>query len=265
MLIAIIIGVIVGAFFFGFPGALLGGVLGFWIAQLLRMVLLKGALGTIRTQFLDSTFAVMGALCKADGRVTRSEIRVAEQLFAKLRLSEEQKTQARASFNRGKEADFDLDAEVATFVKVARGQRALHQMFLQVQIAAIAADGKMDANEHDMLMRVARGLGLSEAELHQLEALLGARSAGETAGDALGSHAGVDRATQLEQAYAMLGIKASASNAEVKKAYRRLMSQNHPDKLAAKGLPESMRAMAEEKTREIGAAYERISTARGMA
>ena len=78
MLIAIIIGALAGGAVFGLPGALLGGVLGFWAAQLIAMTLMKGALGTIRAQFLDSTFAVMGALCKADGQVTRDEIRVAD-------------------------------------------------------------------------------------------------------------------------------------------------------------------------------------------
>ena len=52
------------------------------------------------------------------------------------------------------------------------------------------------------------------------------------------------------------------SDAELKKAYRRLMSQNHPDKLAGKGLPESMREVAQARTSEIGNAYERIKKAR---
>jgi DnaJ like chaperone protein len=68
----------------------------------------------------------------------------------------------------------------------------------------------------------------------------------------------------LDDAYAALGLSPSASDAEVKKVYRRLVSQNHPDKLAGKGLPESMRAMAEERTREINAAYETIKNARGF-
>lgn len=267
MLIAIIIGALIGASFMGFSGALLGGVVGYWLAQLLVMALRRGNLGRIQGQFLESTFAVMGALCKADGQVTRDEIRVAEELFTRLRLSDAQKDDARRAFNRGKQRDFDLDGEVAQFVQVARGQRALHQMFLQVQIAAIAADGKVSAAEHDALMRVARGLGLSEMEIRQLEAMLGARGAagsGQTSGDGLGSTAGVSREDQLKQAYDVLGLSPEASDGEVKKAYRRQMSQNHPDKLAAKGLPESMRAMAEEKTREISAAYERIREARGI-
>ena len=256
----------------GFAGGLLGAVAGFWLFQMVAMGTRRGKLGAIQNQFLNSTFAVMGALCKADGQVTRDEIRVAEELFTRLRMSDEQKERAREAFNRGKAADFDLDAEVEAFRQTARGQRALHQMFLQVQIAAIAADGKVSAAEHDMLTRVARGLGLSEGEIRQLEAMLGMRGAagggagfgGQTSGDGMGSKAGVSQEEQLSQAYDVLGVTAEASDAEVKKAYRRQMSQNHPDKLAAKGMPDSMREMAEQKTREIGAAYERICEARGM-
>ena len=133
-----------------------------------------------------------------------------------------------------------------------RGQQALLQMFLQVQISAVVADGKMHPAEHEMLMRIARGLGLSEAEVRQLEAmLLGGGRASEASSP-----------QRLENAYRVLGVSPSAPDAEVKKAYRRLMSQNHPDKLAAKGLPESMRQMAEQKTREITGAYEIVERAR---
>ncbi|WP_348761507.1 co-chaperone DjlA [uncultured Salinisphaera sp.] len=270
MLIAIIVGALIGASFMGFSGGLLGAVAGFWVFQMVAMGMRRGNLGAIQNQFLNSTFAVMGALCKADGQVTRDEIRVAEQLFTRLRMNEEQKARAREAFNRGKADDFDLDGEVAQFRQTARGQRALHQMFLQVQIAAIAADGKVSNAEHDMLMRVARGLGLSEGEIRQLEAMLGmgggagAGFGGQTSGDGMGSKAGVSQEEQLSQAYDVLGVTAEASDAEVKKAYRRQMSQNHPDKLASKGMPDSMREMAEQKTREIGAAYERICEARGM-
>ena len=59
-------------------------------------------------------------------------------------------------------------------------------------------------------------------------------------------------------------MSRSASDAEITKAYRRLMNQNHPDKLVARGLPESMMKIAEEKTRQIRAAYEVLRDARGM-
>jgi DnaJ like chaperone protein len=59
-------------------------------------------------------------------------------------------------------------------------------------------------------------------------------------------------------------VATDASDAEIKRAYRRLVSENHPDKLAAKGLPESMRQVAEERTREINVAYELIKESRGF-
>jgi DnaJ like chaperone protein len=67
-------------------------------------------LASVQTQFLESTFAVTGALCKADGVVTRDEIAAAEAIFDGLHLSGEQRAQARAAFNRGKSPGFDLDS-----------------------------------------------------------------------------------------------------------------------------------------------------------
>jgi DnaJ like chaperone protein len=70
--------------------------------------------------------------------------------------------------------------------------------------------------------------------------------------------------SQLADAYQVLGARPNASDAEVTLAYRRLMSRNHPDKLVANGLPESMIAAAHERTRRILEAYEVVRTHRGM-
>ena len=87
-----------------------------------------------------------------------------------------------------------------------------------------------------------------------------------------GAHAGQAGGTrnysssqQIDDAYKVLGVSPEASDAEIKRAYRKLMSENHPDKLAGRGLPESMREMAEERTREISHAYDVIKEARNKA
>ena len=112
-----------------------------------------------------------------------------------------------------------------------------------------------------MLLRVALRLGMDEQELEQFEALLQAGGQGQNTG---GRPSFQSSGHQLNAAYLAIGVSADADDAEVKRAYRRLISENHPDKLAARGLPESMRAVAEERSREINKAYDLIKEARGM-
>jgi DnaJ like chaperone protein len=245
---------VVGLWLGGINGLLVGAAIGFALNGIVQATVRRGLL-EVQSQFLESTFAVMGALCKADGVVTRDEIRVTEEIFVRLRLSPEQKEGARAAFNRGKAAGFDIDAEVDRFVRAARGG-ALFPLFLQVQLSAVAADGQVHPAERAMLVRVARRLGLGEEEVARLEALLRAAAGGGAAAS------GPPPQQRLDDAYAALGVSPSANEAEVKRAYRKLMSENHPDKLAAKGLPEAMRQLAEERAREINVAYDLIRKAR---
>jgi DnaJ like chaperone protein len=242
---------LLGLIFGGIRGLIVGVALGYAASWLMRNIV-GNRLAAVQVQFLDSTFAVMGALCKADGVVTRDEIAVAEAMFGRLNLSDEQRASARAAFNRGKAPGFDLDAEVTKFARASRGLRPILVMFLQIQCAAIAADGNMHAAEHQMLVREARLLGLTEADVAQLEALLRTGAGGPSPQQ------------KLDDAYTALGLTPSATDSQIKQAYRRLMSQNHPDKLASKGLPDSMREMAEERTREISIAYAALKEARGF-
>ncbi|MDT8409072.1 MAG: co-chaperone DjlA [Wenzhouxiangellaceae bacterium] len=258
MILFILIGGMLGLLFGGIGGALLGAFAGAALGRLLLTVFFARGLDAVRAQFVDSTFAVMGAVCKADGHISDDEIRVAEQFFSRLSLSEQQRQSARAAFNRGKASEFDLDAELARLRSVAGRSPALLQLFIQVQLTAIAADGVVHADEHALMLRVARGLGLSAVDVERLEAML----RGSTGAGARGPGRGQDPSALVEDACATLGVKPDASDAEIKKAYRRLMSKHHPDKLAGRGMPESMRPIAEEKTREITKAYDTIKARR---
>jgi len=251
-MVFIVIGAIVGLAFRGFAGLILGGLAG----AVVSYFVLRERLRRVRQQFIETTFAVMGALCKADGVVTRDEIQVVEQIFALLRLGSEQQEVAKAAFNRGKSPGFELDATVVVFAGVAPPGSILFQLFLQLQLMAVAADGQVHPAEQAMLLRVARALGLGERDLAQLEALLRASARPAAAPD------GVSSQQRLADAYAVLGVTANASEDEIKSAYRKMISENHPDKVASKGLPESMRAVAEARAREINAAYELIRKTR---
>lgn len=253
----VVILALLGLFFGGFGGLVVGALIGYAIYWRLQQVVRGSGIGSVQSQFIESTFAVMGALCKADSVVTRDEIRAAERLFDRMRLSAEQREAAKAAFNRGKAPNFDLDGEVDKLASACRGRGPLLQLFLHVQLTAVTADGTLHPAEHAMLVRIARRLGLADNEIARLEALLRAASGGAPA-------SGPASQQRLADAYEALGVEASTSDGEVKRAYRRLMSENHPDKLAGKGLPEGMRDIAEQRTREISAAYRLIKGARGL-
>lgn len=260
MMTAILVGAALGFVFGRVPGAVLGGLAGWWLGRQWRRVSIAGHAGVVQRQFLESTFAVAGAVCKSDGRVDQAEIAAMEAFMQRFRFRDEQRRAAIDAFNRGKQPGFDVDAEVARFRQACGGQIHLIQVFLTAQIQAAVADGAVTDAERNMLYRVGRGLGLSQADLDRLDASL--RMAQGAAG---GGQAGGRRAPardEIADAYRILGVSSDAPDAEVKKAYRKLIGEHHPDKLAAKGLPESMRQMAEDKTREITHAYDLIKQAR---
>jgi DnaJ like chaperone protein len=250
-----VIGALLGAIFGGFAGLVVGGFAGYAASYALGRVVI-GGLQIAQSQLLDSTFSIMGALCKADNVVTRDEINAVEQIFGMLNLQGELRQQAKAAFNQGKQADFDLDRAVDNFRRISRGRAPLVQLFLQLQCMAVAADGRVDPAEHAMLVRIAQRLGLTERDVSQLEALLRAATGGPSTAGA------PPRTDRLRDAYAALGVTQTATPAEIKRAYRKLISQNHPDKLASRGLPESMRPVAEERSRELNSAYDLIKSAR---
>lgn len=253
-------------------GKLIGGTLGFFLGGPLGAVLgaamghqYDGGLGRIgtgtgyayqeRTQlaFFTATFSVMGHLAKADGHVSPSEISMAKSLMHQMRLNAAQRKAAIELFNQGKQAGFPFEEAVAQFRQECHRRTTLLQMFLEIQIQAAMADGRIDTAERKVLLRAGEILGFAPAQVEQLLGMAGGRSAP-------GSKTGVP---DLRQCYTTLGIGRDASDAEVKRAYRRLTSQHHPDKLVSKGLPDEMIKLATEKTRQIREAYEQIRDSRG--
>lgn len=258
-----------GAFGFalGGPlGALLGVALGHNLDRGLgKFAVLEGGLDDasnerIQMAFFTATFAVMGHIAKADGAVSRDEIDMANQVMERMNLNDDQRKLARDLFKQGRDDKFPLAEVLEQFRKECHRRTTLLRMFMEIQISAAHADGDYSASERDMLRRVCQGIGFSDHEFLHLESMVKAHFGSYSAGAGAG---GSSRPT-ITDAYAVLDIGADASDAEVKKAYRRLMNQHHPDKLVSKGLPEEMMKLAAEKTNEIKQAYEAIKEQRGM-
>lgn len=255
--------VVGGAFGFmlGGPiGALLGAALGHNFDRGLSLEQGQGGAQTerIQTAFFTTTFSVMGHLAKADGRVSADEISMAEHVMRQMNLQPEQRRVAVRLFNEGKQDDFPLYEVLDQFHRECHRRINLIQMFLEILIATALADGRLDDAERGVLLSICQHLGIPRPYFEQLLAMV--RGQQNFAGE--GSAGGIATGARLKDAYAVLGVKESATDDEIKKAYRRLMNQHHPDKLVAKGLPEEMMKIATEKTQEIKAAYEKVTTAR---
>ena len=246
-----------GAFGFmlGGPiGALIGATLGSSLGGTRRRFEAGPPPGYRREQaqlaFFAATFGVMGHVAKADGRVSPEEIHLANRVMDQLGLGREQRLAARALFNRGKSRGFPLDDVIDQLRSECLRGTNIRRMFLEIQFQAAWADGDVHPEERRVLRRIAMRLGLSEADFIQLERMMSS-----------GMRLCSDGPT-LDDAYETLGVSPDAPDDEVKRAYRRLMSRHHPDKLAAKGLPEEMMRAATERTQQIKAAWDTVKTAR---
>jgi len=243
-------------YMFGGPlGALLGAALGRNFDRGITLTDQQAAFDIgrqerVQAAFFTATFSVMGHIAKADGNVSADEIASTEDIMRQMRLRAEQRKAAIQLFNEGKKRGFPLHDVLMQFRQECHRRRNLVQIFLEIQIATAMADGRLHPAEKRIILSIGAQLGFSQADIEHLFSLGGPQPTPR------------NRQQELNQAYEVLGVSKDASDANIKKAYRRLMSQHHPDKLIAKGLPEEMIRVATDKTQRIKAAYETIKDSR---
>lgn len=258
-----IIGAVLGFLRGGIGGAVIGALIGHAVDRFIASFI---GVGNTQQAFFRALFSTLGHLSKADGRVTRDEIRAAENLMQRMEISSQERKRAIEYFNQGKRVDFSLDQALHGFIQHSVVRPDLRQMFMEIVVDAAFADGRVSEAERNVLVRVATQLRIPG---HLFAAMMQARQYGYTQpGPGEGQRAGGRRTVAsrqpLAQAYAKLGLKEGASDADVKKAYRKLVSQYHPDKLISRGLPEEMMEVAKTRVREINTAYEQIKQAKGF-
>lgn len=219
----------------------------------------------VQTAFFTATFSVLGHIAKADGRVSEREIGLAESLMDKMVLTPDMRRTAIRLYNEGKSPHFPLAEVLSQFRRECHRRRTLMQMFLEIQLQSAYADGPMRPAQEALLHDIATQLGFSDLMFQHLERMVRAERGFADRTWEHGRRPPQKTAKpSLENAYSVLNVQPGVTDAEVKRAYRRLLNQHHPDKLVSKGLPEEMIRLATQKTHEIKQAYEAIKKARGM-
>ena len=250
-------GVGIGFMFGKFAGALLGLVLGhWWDTRGGKLKAMRRHGSNRQAVFFNSTFAVMGHVAKASGRVTEEDIRLASLVMDQMRLDGQARKDAQQAFRDGKAANFDLKGCLRAFRILTLGRPELLKMFLEIQIQTALADGELHPRELQILQVIAKELGFNAAALNELLSRWQAEFRFRQSGGAA--------AQPIEEAYKVLGITTSATDQDVKRAYRKLMNEHHPDKLVAKGLPPEMMELAKQTAQDVQKAYDRIKAERGM-
>ncbi|CAM0997595.1 co-chaperone DjlA [Rhodanobacter sp. Root179] len=250
------------------PGAVTGAVLGF-IFDNMRYSQRKNATPEAGG-FVGPLFTLLGAVAKSDGRVSEQEIAIAERLMTRMNLDAELRKQAVVSFNVGKQPEFDVTRTIAELRNWVGLRRDHAFPVLDVVIETVLAEGNPPPEKMSILRQLAFALRISDMELMALMAMKGyawnAGPGGPRGGNqhygSGGGYVPPQRTPQGPDPYAVLGIDRNADERAIKRAYRKLISEHHPDRLG--DLPEDMRKRAESRASEINAAYDRIKEQRGF-
>ena len=195
---------------------------------------------------------MLAKLAKADGHIDESEIRAAEQAFERLELTPANREICIRAFRAAK-ADYHTIFDYAeSFASVARGV-VMRELMYDILWDVACADGEVSASERRILEMIVTQLrirpSLFAEECHRR---LNARRSSR-------------RSYSYEPSpYDILGCDSSATNDELRRAYRAQAKKHHPDLLRAQGLPEEMIARATEQMARINNAWEEIKRSRGI-
>lgn len=258
-----VIGTLVGLATLKPAFALLGFIAGHqfdrgFAARYQRFEQAASSVGRLPEDYVRALFQTMGHVAKCDGRVSEAEIRAARSVMHRAGLSPAQVRKAIDWFEEGKRPGFPLVQTVRQCRRVSARRVELRSLYLRFLLEVALAKERLHQKERGLLWTISKELDIGRAEFAQLEAMIRAQKGFRQ------SPAGDADARRVKQAYRTLGIGETATNDEVKQAYRRQMNRNHPDKIAGSNPNATDLAAAEKRTREIRTAYEMLKARRSI-
>ena len=191
-----------------------------------------------RNSFMICLLVLSSAVIRADGRTHQKELDTVRS-FIRQNFGEQAVSEAMRileNLNSRQVNIYSVGGQIANYMNYSQRLQLMHYL---VQIAT--SDGEFHKSEKSVLEAIASAIGITSSDAASIIAMF---------------------YKEPDSAYAVLGISPSATDDEVKAAYRRMAMKNHPDKVATLG-PEVQKA-AEQKFKQVQEAYETIKRERGM-
>ncbi len=295
-----ILGAIIGLFVMGPIGAAIGFFAGWYFVDK-KENQQRNSINEAREAFrysqgknnelLYGLFMLLGYIARGAGAIQKEAILQAQQYMDMLRMNDSaSRSRAQQAFNRGKAADFNLNEEIISIRHSCMENINIVSIVLELLVQMALADGRISEEEYRRLLEVANGLGVPKelidrmiqmriAEMQFRQGFYqyqyqqqgngyyqggnGQYDQGSSDGYAGGQSQQQTSASQLNEAYKIIGVSPDASWEDVRKAHKKLMLKYHPDRLKSQGIPDEMIASYAEKAKDIQAAFDCIKRARG--
>jgi DnaJ like chaperone protein len=194
--------------------------------------------------FFVATFSMLAKLAQVDGRVTSQEVdTINRYMMEELHLDPEGRMVATNIFNAAMNSPNSFEDFARQFYGQFYNQPQILEMMLDILIRVSISDSAINAQEERMIHSAAQIFNFSRQTIDTIMARYVPTS---------------------DKYYAVLGLDRSASEEQIKKQYRKLVMEYHPDRIISKGLPEEFTQLANEKFRELQDAYDQIKKERSI-
>ncbi len=194
--------------------------------------------------FFVGVFSMLAKLVKVDGKVSRAEVDSIDRFMVyELHLDGASRQHATRIFQAALNSPEPFERFATQFYQQFYTHPQLLELMIDIMLRVAVADGSMSSAEERLIVEAARIFHFSTAKYEMIKARY---------------------IKDVEKYYAVLDCRSSDSDDQIKKQYRKLVREYHPDTIISKGLPEEFTKLAEAKFREIQQAYEKIKDQRGM-